>query len=250
MRKRLLLIITILWVVAFVRMILFEEKDNNINIATAFSNERFVYTESILSVNASLGNEYFTEEEKGKYIKKLAKGIGLDNEYSIENKRQENESTVEISKAAKNAYTSIRIVTNETQKDDSIILVKNYLYIDIKISNSLESAVMYKERVKKVLEDMNIVGDISLNLIGNVKGELNDTEKNNISDEIMKNLEADYITGNTNKGIYTIYAYSEGIKDYIMLGDKKTNINIAITYDEKNNLTKIYMATPIITQDF
>ena len=35
-----------------------------------------------------------------------------------------------------------------------------------------------------------------------------------------------------------------------MLGDKKTNINIAITYDEKNNLTKIYMATPIITQDF
>ena len=43
---------------------------------------------------------------------------------------------------------------------------------------------------------------------------------------------------------------TENIKEYIMLGDKKTNINIAITYDEENDITKIYMATPIITCDF
>lgn len=250
MRKRLLLIITILWVVAFVRMILFEEKDDNLNIATAFSNEKFVYTESILSVNAGLGNQYFTEEEKIEWVKKIAKGIGLNSEYDVEIKRLENGSTVSLTKTAKNAYTSIRIVTNETQIDDSIISVKNYLYIDIEISNSLESAVMYKDRVKEVLDNMNIVGDISLNLIGSINGQLNDTGKNNISDEIMKKMEAEYVTGNTSKGLYTIYAYSENIKEYIMLGDKKTNINIAITYDEENDITKIYMATPIITCDF
>lgn len=250
MRKKILLLITIIWTVALVKLILFEEVSEEADITNAFSNEKFVSTESILSANAMLGNEYFTEEEKVEFVGKIAEGIGLDREYEIKTDRQDNMTVVTISKTAKNAYTSIRMVTNETQKDDSIILVKNYLYIDIKISNSLESAVAYKESLKKVLDDMSIVADISLNLVGSVNGELNDTEKNNISEEILAKLKAEYVTGNKDLKLYTIYAYSEKISEYIMLGNKKTNINIAINYDEDRNITKIYMATPVITEDF
>lgn len=250
MRKKLLLLITLVWIVAFVRMIIVEDEDGKINIATAFSNEKFVYTESIISVNANLGNQYLSDEEKKKMVEKIARGIGLDNNYDIDLERQENSSCTSLSKTAKNAYTNIRIVTNETQKDGNIILIKNYLYIDINISNSIESAVMYKDKVKEVLDNMCIVGDISLNLVGSVNGEMNETEKNNLSNDLIDKLEASYITGNADKRLYTLYAYSDKIEEYIMLGDKKVNINIAITYDEDNNITKIYMATPIITKDF
>ena len=42
----------------------------------------------------------------------------------------------------------------------------------------------------------------------------------------------------------------EKIEDYISFCDSKTNINVVITYDEKNNQTNITMATPLMMEDF
>ena len=97
---------------------------------------------------------------------------------------------------------------------------------------------------------MDIVADISLNLVGSIDGELNNTEKNSITDKIMQEMNAEVITGNRSESIYTIYGYSEDIADYVVFGSTKTNVNIAISYDEEEDMTKIYMSTPIINEDF
>ena len=74
--------------------------------------------------------------------------------------------------------------------------------------------------------------------------------ENDITDKIMDKMNADIVTGNRTKEIYTVYGYSEEMEDYVVFGSTKTNVNVAITYDELNNETLIYMATPIINQDF
>ncbi|MDE6210278.1 MAG: YwmB family TATA-box binding protein [Lachnospiraceae bacterium] len=251
MRKKIMIILTIVWIIAFVRMIvIYEDVDDNANIVTAFSNDKFVYTNSLLKAEASIGSEYFTEEERKEYLEKVASAIGLTKEYDIDIVRDGDTITAILSKQAKSAYTSIKMVTNETQKDDNIILLKNYLYINIEISNSLDSAVSYQEKLKEVFKEMSIVADISLILKGHIKGELNNTEKNNITDKIMQDLGAEVVTGNREDSLYTVYGYCEKIDDYIMLGSTKTNVNIAITYDEGKDMTNIYMATPIINEDF
>ena len=63
-------------------------------------------------------------------------------------------------------------------------------------------------------------------------------------------MNARIVTGNRTEEIYTVYGYSEDIKDYVVFGSTKTNVNIAITYNELNGETYIYMATPIINEDF
>ncbi len=92
--------------------------------------------------------------------------------------------------------------------------------------------------------------DSILKAEGSIEGELNNTEKNNITDEIMKKLEAKVVTGNRDDSIYTVYGYCGKIEEYVVFGSTKTNINVAITYDEQNNLTRVYMATPIISTEY
>lgn len=251
MRKKIMIILTIMWIIAFVRMIvMYDDTDGNVDIVNAFSNDKFIYTDSLLKAEAAIGAQYYTEEDRREYLESVAKAIGLTEDYNIDIVRDGDTITATLSKQAKSAYTSIKMVTNETQKDDNVILLKNYLYINIDIFNSLESAVLYQEKLKEVFKEMNIVADISLTLKGHIKGELNNTEKNNITDKIMQDLGAKVITGNREDTLYTVYGYCEKIEDYIMLGSTKTNVNIAITYNEDEDITNIYMATPIINEDF
>ena len=58
------------------------------------------------------------------------------------------------------------------------------------------------------------------------------------------------VTGNRDDSIYTVYGYCGKIEEYVVFGSTKTNINVAITYDEQNNLTRVYMATPIISTEY
>ena len=47
----------------------------------------------------------------------------------------------------------------------------------------------------------------------------------------------------------TVYAYNKGIKNYIMIGKDKVNVNICIGDDEEKNETTVYLATPMNMQD-
>ena len=251
MRRKILLVMAFLWLVAFIRLIITpEENENKANIVTAFSNEKFLYTDSILKAEAGIGNKYYTDDERKEYLCSFAKALGLTEEYEISIVREDNAIIATLTKPAKRALTTIKLVTYETEKDKNIISLKNYIYVELKISNSLESAVTYQEKLKGIFEDMDIVADISLNLVGSIDGELNNTEKNSITDKIMQEMNAEVITGNRSESIYTIYGYSEDIADYVVFGSTKTNVNIAISYDEEEDMTKIYMSTPIINEDF
>lgn len=251
MRKKMIIFMASLWLVAFVSMI-FTSKEGNeeLDFVMAFSNEKYMYTESAVYGEASVGNMYYTPEEKKEYLDKVAKELGLNTEYSYTEERKDDVITSKIEKVAKNAITVIEFVTVETVKEKNIITLKNYLRIRIDISNSLDSAIAYKEIIEKVYTNKNIAADVFLNLKGSIQGELSNVEKNNIIDKIMSKLNADIVTSNRTDELYVVYGYSDDLKDYVVFGSTKTNVNVAITYDEINNESMIYMATPIINEDF
>ena len=65
-------------------------------------------------------------------------------------------------------------------------------------------------------------------------------------EDIIEELKGELIIGGENDDIYTVYAYSKNIKDYIINGSVKTNINIMITYDKERDLSWITVGAPII----
>ena len=56
--------------------------------------------------------------------------------------------------------------------------------------------------------------------------------------------------GSSSDDVFNVYAYSDSIKDYVVNGTTKSNINIVMTYDSNADVTWIYVATPILSENY
>ena len=70
-------------------------------------------------------------------------------------------------------------------------------------------------------------------------------ERNKLADELLSELSAKVVAENRDADMFTIYGYSQGIKDYLEIGGNRINVNIAMNYDEINNTTNIFLSSPI-----
>ena len=71
-----------------------------------------------------------------------------------------------------------------------------------------------------------------------------------MADSLLKKLDAKVVAESRDSDIFTIYAFAEGVDDYMLMSGKKVNINISESYDEINNMTVIYMSTPFNNLDY
>ena len=137
---------------------------------------------------------------------------------------------------------TIKAITQEPQAQ--------YVYVNITVYNNIDCAVSYRELVEGMFDAMGIQGNVNMNLVGSLEGALNSTEKNELADGLLDRLGAKVVTENRDNDIFTIYAYSKGAGSYITIGGNKINMNIAIGYDEEQNRTKVYLASPVNSLDY
>ena len=124
--------------------------------------------------------------------------------------------------------------------------LEQYILMDMSIDDSVESVVYYHDMIEKALADMNIAADVTLSLKGCVRGTLSNSRKNQICEELIEDLNGTLVIGGENDSIYTVYAYSDDIDEYVINGSVKSNINIMITYDKNQDISWIQLGTPIL----
>lgn len=246
MRRKLIYICGILWLFALIQLIVNYEEAKEPDIITAFTNDMYLSTLSTVKATGFYGNLYMSVEDKESLAKTVAGGLGIDDVYDIST---ENNKTT-LSKYVDGVRTSINVITVENHVEKAVLTQKQYVTIEMEFDNSLESAVYYRDKVEKLFEDMDIGADITLSLRGDIEGELSNSEKNSIADHILENVGGDVVTENRGADMYTIYAYTDNINDYVVYGTTKTNINIVIEYNDVRGVTEVYMATPIMNEDY
>lgn len=247
MKRKYIVILIILWSLAFAGFIR-KSTEKEVDIVTAFSNTDFLSTESRVEGVAYLGNAYFSEDAKKDMLASIAEGLGIKNVYEFGITEENGIITVKYIKSSKSAITELKFVTVANKKDE--LVSRQYIMVDIDILNSPESAAWYREKLDDIYVNMGFESDITLTLRGNVSGNLTLSEKDSITDSIIESIGGEVTAQKKEKDIYTVYAYSDKISDYVVNGDSKTNINVAISYDEIMDETNIYMATPIMVEDY
>lgn len=246
MRRKLIYICGILWLFALIQLIVNYEEAKEPDIITAFTNDMYLSTLSTIKATGFYGNLYMSVEEKEMLAKTVAEELGINDVYDI---CTENNKTT-LTKYVDGVRTLINVVTVENHVEKAILTQKQYVTIEMEFDNSLESAVYYRDKVEKLFKDMDIGADITLSLRGDIEGELSNSEKNTISDRILENVGGQIVTENRGADMYTIYAYTDNIEDYVVYGTTKTNINIVIAYNDVRGVTEVYMATPIMNEDY
>lgn len=250
MRKKLLAVCGILWAFAFFQMIKNYEGAVEPDIVTAFGNEMFVETLSVVEGNCFYKSTYFEDDKKREILEETAKLLGIEEPYEIQMAQTSEGKKMVLTKLAKTVTTVIGINTVETEGADGIINQKQYLTIDMEFENSLESALLYKEKIEAVYKELGMSADVYLSHKGNINGELSNSEKNMMADKIIEGINGDITTQNRGKEMFVVYGYTDEVDEYVTYGSKKTNINIVIRFNELTQMTEVYMGVPIINADF
>ena len=246
MRKKLIYICGILWLFALIQLIVNFEEEKEPDIITAFTNDMYLSTLSTVKATGFCNSDYMSAEDREELAKTVAVRLGINNVYDI---YTEDNKTV-LTKYVEGVRTVINVITVEKHVEENVFKQRQYVTIEMELDNSLESAVYYRDKIEKLFEDMDMGVDINLSLRGDIAGELSNSEKNTIADRILESLGGNVVDENRGADVYTIYAYADNINDYVVFGTTKTNINIAISYNDIKGVTEVYMATPIMNEDY
>ena len=267
--KRALYAAIILWVVGSGVYLAGMERVHSVSISTAFTDRaderQWCELDTYIEGYGKFGVCYLTQEEKEKLVKNIASALGITSSYGLATVYEEEVNTTVLSKNSVNGSVTIKAITQEQQGTDNTatedeqaydsttesgLAANQYVYVNITVNNDMDCASSYRELVEGVFDAMGIQGNVNMNLVGSLEGALNSTEKNELADGLLDRLDAKVVAENRDSDIFTIYAYSKGAGSYITIGGSKINMNIAIGYDEEQNRTKVYLASPVNSLDY
>ena len=244
--KRALYAAIILWVVGSGVYLAGMERVHSVSISTAFTDSaderQWCELDTYIEGYGKFGVCYLTQEEKEKLVKNIASALGITSSYGLATVCEDEVNITVLSKESVDGSVTIKAITQEPQVQ--------YVYVNITVYNNIDCAVSYRELVEGMFDAMGIQGNVNMNLVGSLEGALNSTEKNELADGLLDRLGAKVVTENRDGDIFTIYAYSKGAGSYITIGGNKINMNIAIGYDEEQDRTKVYLASPINSLDY
>lgn len=286
--KRAMYAVIVLWAVLTAVYMTNMGRADKVSISTAFTDsadgEEWCELDTYIEGYGKFGICYLTQEEKERLVENIASALGITSSYGLATVCEDEVNTTVLSKESVNGSVTIKAITQEQQGTENTAepavtepqVTENadspagtepqvtgntnglegtqpqaqYVYVNITVYNNIDCAVSYRELVEGMFDAMGIQGNVNMNLVGSIEGALNSTEKNELVDGLLDRLGAKVVAENRDSDIFTIYAYSKGAGSYITIGGNKINMNIAIGYDEEQDRTKVYLASPINSLDY
>ena len=244
--KRAMYAVIVLWAVLTAVYMTNMGRADKVSISTAFTDsvdgEEWCELDTYIEGYGKFGVCYLTQEEKERLVENIASALGITSSYGLATVCEDEVNITVLSKESVDGSVTIKAITQEPQVQ--------YVYVNITVYNNIDCAVSYRELMEGMFDAMGIQGNVNMNLVGSLEGALNSTEKNELADGLLDRLGAKVVTENRDNDIFTIYAYSKGAGSYITIGGNKINMNIAIGYDEEQDRTKVYLASPINSLDY
>lgn len=87
---------------------------------------------------------------------------------------------------------------------------------------------------------------------GIITGRLSPEKRQEVARDIFREFGGAEVMSSDaeNENYYVAYGYTNGIEMVKQVNGKKINLNVAISYDEKNQVTRVIVGTPLINSDF
>jgi hypothetical protein len=245
-----LYIATVLWIAFITQIMMNKAFLSGLEITEAFVKTNAEDRECSLELVAPYHSEFLSEADKKDILYQIADFIGLNIDTDISIVREARRTEYSYHKQAKLAETTLKIVSLQEEQDKDA-KIRHYIVVRLKIKESIKSLERYRELIEEALDELKIT-ERQVNVLyeGIVDGIVAKEDKEELARSLVKDLQGeaafDYQEGNS----YTLYAYTGLIDEYIETVGYKINIQIAMTYDELSDKTRIYLASPIINESW
>jgi hypothetical protein len=242
-------VVAVLWIAVIAQLFVNQYFTDDSRLVNAFTKANSVVVDSNLYLVADMGADYMSGEDERNLLQYMSSEIGLTEECKFT--REDGEDTILTKRESDQATTIIKLVRNREKTKKNTYVVRRYLILDLTINNNVSSILSYKKKAEKIVSKLDAkTYESQVTFTGTYDGKLSIKERNQITDQFVKDLQADIVVQQRDDKLYTIYAYTGLINDYVKSEGNKINVNIAFTYNEIKNKTNLLVATPILNQDY
>lgn len=245
-----LYMVAVLWVAVVTQMAVNRVFKEDFKITEAFVKSNTEEMQSSIEVVAEYETGFLSEASKKGLILSLADAIGLKVDEDISVWEEGARSEYFFFKQAKQATSEIKVVSVEQNEKDAIKM-KHYIIIRLSILQGIHSIDIYKTILEEALEELGVENkQITLQFEGNREGNLSTKQKHEIAVLLIEDLQGKIALEYDEGDLFTVYAYTGMLNEYVSSMGNKINVQIAITYNELTNKTKITLATPILNESW
>lgn len=179
----------------------------------------------------------FSEE---KLLRHFAEKIGLLPDGELREAVFDGRRELVFEKMAAQAHSVVKLVYL-TEPEHYYLCAEITLY-----QKSAATAAALQESLEKTAKRLKL-SEVSttLELCGIFAGEIPLAEKDALTDALLAELYAQPVYENRENKNYTVYAYTGAVKDYLVVEEKKINVQAAIYYDREADCTEVVLASPL-----
>lgn len=216
------------------------------------------------------GTRYINDIRCIELLDNIAGELGINSAYVYNVENTENGYAAEITKEGEQFKLIIKSNTIEEQISESVLTQKTYISINLDIYNSIQSGYYYKNKIDSVMKRLcaeelkseqeedssqqsdkkQISDSIYLVIKGEISGKMLPDTQRELGEKLIKRLGADKVFDSFNADMYSLYAYNKSINNYVSIGKNNINVNVAFAYNELENVTYVYVGSPIVNYDY
>lgn len=242
-----LIVLAGLWIVAGTKLVTEKVIYRERNLQEAIAMVQPGSTSGRMLFAAKLKGSYLTQADQQRLLALVAERIGLIVSAQPEVICENGQSCLVYRKEAKYADSEIKIIClNEKNEQTSYYLTVTLSLFD----DDGVAAMQYQQLMSELAEELEMEQKLaSVQVIGKFPHGMTLAARNRLTDRIMKKLGCRIVCENRDESLYTVYGYTKGMDEYIVSGDDRINVQLAMYYDEIKDETVLCVASPVITGD-
>lgn len=245
-----LYVATVLWVAVATQMLVNRAFQEELQITDAFVKSETEEMRSSLELVAEYKKGYLSEMEQKDIIYNLADEIGLILDEDVTVWKEDGRTELFVFKQAKQASTEIKLISLQ-QEDNNTIKMRHYIIVRLSVLQGIKSIDKYKPILEDAFDKMGMQDkQVTMKYEGTREGNLTTTQKHEIAELLVEELQGEIAFEYDEGDLYTVYAYTGMLNEYVESLGNKINVQIAITYNELTNKTKIALATPLLNDSW
>lgn len=243
-RWRLLWVLIIaVWLFVILKAFVGSFFEKNTSLVSAFSMTNPEELSATVELTAEYTGDFLQKEQ---ILFEIAEQIQLQITEKPSSIVTSNRQEVYYVKKAKAADTELRVITL-LEETGTEYVEKTYVYAKIMLKNSIDAVFTYKNLLQEVVGQLECKDmSTTIQLVGDYVGYLTLNRRNEVTDKILDCLGASVVYEHREQELYTVYAYTASLDNYIMVEGKKINVHVAMSQDEDNYRTILYLASPIL----
>lgn len=199
---------------------------------------------------AKLPKESYSDEELAFLVEQIIKQLEMDEQgYEIVC-QQRNKHRIVKAEIIKPDW-HMTVMAQMVPCPEKLSGEEGYLVINLEsLTGQYGPIIPLQEKIERIAKKNGDSPRISTCLIGWLDGKLMDGELKSIVESAFSAIDGVIIDQLEQDQYLSTTGFSSAIKEYLRLGGKKMNINIAVRYSRYDNRTYVIIGSPVIAREY